>query len=233
MHPRSRQALPHLYYPPGMYQTRINPRRSGYTASTLLDDLANWWDLLGNANDSIGGDNLSTSEAFTGTAPSGDTNCIQFDGTGGASIGAAAVTSPTKSAITIGLWFRQTNTAARSLFYYGSENYTQVISSKINYRVGSSASQVGTITISTNTWYCLIFSADASGWAGYVNNSADDSDTHVFDFTPAATTFDIGAAAAADWQGQMCCCAIWDRILTADERTEFYNAGVNLKYADL
>lgn len=210
----------------------INSYKFPLASSTLLNGLANWWDLLGDANDSVGGDNLTTSEAFSGTAPSGD-SCILFDGTGGCSLGGGAITSPTKSEITIGLWFRQTNAAARSLFYFGSENSTQVISSKVNYRVGASASQVGSISVSLNTWYCFVFSANASGWAGYLNDSSDDSDTHVFDFTPAATTFDIGALAGADWQGAMCCCAIWDRILTSDERSEFYNGGTNLKYSDL
>lgn len=236
MHPRSRQALPHLYYPPGMYQTRINPRlpAPGGGGSSLLTGLAHWWDLLGDATDSVGGANLTTSEAFTGTAPSGDTNCIVFDGTGGAEVGGAAVAGESRTSITIGLWWRRDGaTDTRSIIYYGAENTISFVGgTRLTTRIGS-VNNAGVTTLATDTWYCMVLTATGGAWEVYMNNSLYDSGTDSFDFTPAVEIFDLGNRAGTDLIGKMCCCAIWDRILTGAEITEFYNSGVNLKYADL
>lgn len=206
----------------------------GGGSSTLLDGLEHWWDLLGNADDSVGGVTLSTSEAFTGTAPSGDTDCILFDGTGGASNTDNTVTGASRSEITIGLWFKLTNTAGRAVWYFGGENYLQVVSGTGRYRVNSAASVVGDNTISTNTWYCAIFSGGTGiSWNAYINDVFDENDSSSFDFSTSTGDFYLGSQSGANWQGPMCCCAIWGRILTADERTEFYNGGVNLKFVDI
>lgn len=213
----------------------INPYRFGGAAgSTLLNGLAHWWDLLGNANDSVGSANLTTSEAFTGTAPSGDTDCIVFNGTGGAEVGSAAVAGESRTSITIGLWWRRDGaTDTRSLIYYGAENsIIVVLGTRLTTRIGS-VNNSGPTTLSTDTWYCMVLTADGSGWEVYIDDVLYDSGTDIFDFTPSIEIFDLGNRASTDLNGKMCCCAIWDRILTADEITEFYNGGVNLKYSDL
>jgi hypothetical protein len=217
-----------------MYQTRINPRLSPVSSSTLLTGLSHWWDLLGNANDSVsGGHNMTTSEAFTGTAPSGDTNCIVFDGTGGAGLYSGEITGESRTEITIGLWFyRNSGGDYRSIWNWGSENYQYFVTNALHARVNS-ITNTGPATLSTNTWYCNIFSANSSGFNNYINNASYNSGSEAFDFTPMSNDFDLGDLNQANLQGKMCCCAIWDRILTSDERTEFYNGGVNLKYADL
>lgn len=212
----------------------INPYRFASSASTLLNGLSHWWDLLGNANDSVGGVTLSTSETFNGTAPSGETNCLNFDGTGGAVNTDNSVTGASRSEITIGLWFKLTNTAGRAVWYFGAENYLQIVSGTGRYRVNSAATVVGDNTISTNTWYCSIFSGGTgTSWNAYINDVFDENDSSSFDFTTADGDFALGSDSGANWRGLMCGCAIWDRILTPEERTEFYNGGINLKYNDL
>lgn len=219
--------------PLGGWNSPIDRPRFVTGGSTLLDDLAHCWDLLGDANDSVGGANLTTSESFSGAAPSGDTNCIVFDGTGGAEVGSAAVAGASRSAITIGLWWRRdTATDTRALWYYGAENTFTFVTNRVTQRVGA-VNNNGPATLAADTWYCSVFSAAGSAWEHYINNAAYDSGTEVFDFTPASEIFDLGNRAGTDLHGKMCCCYIWNRILTADERTEFYNSGVNLKLADI
>lgn len=211
----------------------INPYRFASSASTLLDGLAHWWDLLGNADDSVGGDDMFTSEAFTGTAPSGDTNCIVFDGVGGAGLYSGEITGESRTEITIGLWFyRNSGGDYRSIWNYGGENYQYFVTNALHSRIGGIAN-TGPATLAADTWYCSITSANASGFNNYINDAAYNSGSEAFDFSTALNDFDLGDLNQANLQGKMCCCAIWDRILTSDERTEFYNSGVNLKYADL
>lgn len=228
-----------MLHPPPAFGSWASPvDRPHFTSagggSSLLTGLDHWWDLLGNANDSVGGAHLTTSEAFTGTAPSGDTNCINFDGTGGAEVGGAAVAGASRSAITVGLWWRRNGASdTRSLIYYGGENtITLVTGTRLTTRIGS-VNNSGPATLATDTWYCMVLTATGSTWEVYIDNALYDSGTDTFDFTPATTIFDLGNRAGVDFNGNMCSCAVWNRVLTGAEITEFYNAGVNLKYADL
>lgn len=230
---KTRGELPYLFYPRPTMQTRvINAHRgTSGSASTLLTDLAHWWDLT-DTSDSVGGATLTNANSipFSGTAPNGDA-CPAFPDPGGLTNTNDVVDPSSRTSITIGLWFKR-NGAGRSIWYYGAENYITCTSdTNLVTRIGSSNV---TLTGTWNVWNCVVMRTNSSTEVEFFfNGSSASVTTRTFDFTPGNTTFDLGALAAVDWTGNMATCAIWDRALTNTEVTEFYNSGTNLRYSDL
>ncbi len=89
-------------------------------------------------------------------------------------------------------------------------------------------------TFSDSTWYLVIVAFDRSGNATcYVNDvtkSAVDISTHTA--TLGATAGQIGAFVGNYLDGTLDEVAVWDRLLTSDERTWLYNSGSGRLYDD-
>lgn len=92
-------------------------------------------------------------------------------------------------------------------------------------------------TIPTDTWFLICCSHEASTKTIRisVNGGAEDSVVYTGTALDVGTNFNIGiyGSTTYSWDGAIDQPAFWDRLLTADERTELYNDSDGVFYADI
>ena len=222
-------------------------------ASTLLNGLERWYqltDLLG--TDATGGTAMPTTDTpvvITAGAPNGD-DCIETTGGGFHLVGANNFTA---SSSTIAIWLNRDNlnlATQRRAFVLGSNdaggNYHQMgtqngflVFSRTRETVGNVDTTSAPTTYNTLVWQCLLSTFDENDLTlrQYLNGVQVGTPT-----VAASRIFQVGSDVAIGIrptqptqriEGTVSTAAAWNRVLTGPEITEFYNAGVNLKYADL
>jgi hypothetical protein len=99
--------------------------------------------------------------------------------------------------------------------------------------LGTSVNNAFSYTISTDTWYNVVFTVDGSSIKLYVNGSqvgTTYTNPHGSSlFTTAGDEFEIGANPTYRpyyWNGYIDEVAVWDATLSADDVTAIYNSGV-------
>lgn len=249
---KSRRELPHIYYPDSMFVSRIvNPHRTaggGGGGSTLLTGLSHWWDLneaSGNAIDATGNQNLTeenTVPTGSGTAPDGgDTRDFTYAASNGDRFTASAGNVwNSGSAVTFACWFKlDSTTPSGSSYILGHDapnGYSEIfINAAGNMAWYLDGGFCGSFSVASTLWQCLVMTSTGPGGSDEIFIDNVSKDTASNGWEPGSAAFYLGARRNANpnFEGEMCSAAIWDRVLTADERAEFYNSGTNLRYADL
>ena len=116
---------------------------------------------------------------------------------------------------------------------------------RFRFQVGISGDDVSTLDAvantfgspSTATWYCLIAGYDTATQKAFisVNDGALDQSGTGTPQTSGGAQFRIGAREYASFEehlnGRIDAVHIWKRVLTTDERTEFYNSGNGVEFS--
>lgn len=144
--------------------------------------------------------------------------------------------------ISVMLWANADDTAstARYLFDNG-KNFAATltgyairlngVTNKLELIISGGA---GTITssgvMSEAAWHCIFAVRDAGTWTLYLDNASQGTDATAP--TAPATATNIGnwegnSAAANGWRGLVAHTAMWDRVLSASERANLYDYGLN------
>lgn len=216
------------------------------SGSTLLTGLVSYWPLdeeSGTRYDAVGGNDLT------------DNNTVGFDtGVDGAAASFVAANSEylSRAAITelgsplsLGFWLNPADTARRVLFANGETNVTAGMlmessvngAGDINVFLNSaldSYAYTGAGVLTVGAWHHVIFTFDGGIPKMYVNN-VEKALTVVgvpASSLPYGNNFYIGAGPETSRyaNGLIDEVAIWDRVLTSDERAELYNAGAGKFY---
>lgn len=225
----------------------INPYRfaggGGGGGSTLNDGLLHWWDLneaSGNAIAQAGGVDLVDVNTVTSTSsgvPDGGVartftraNSEYFK-TAAGNVWASGTT------MTFAVWIKPISGGDnKSIFYHDAPNgYSHF------YLFGTEwpiliydATQVGFSAVTVNAWTCFLITTTGPGGSDACYRNGTSIFTGSQGWEPGSAEWQLGYGGSGNaFGGDMASCAIWDRVLTADEITEFYNSGVNLRYADI
>lgn len=231
----------------------IDPYPQGESGINLLSGLMVWWDLASDIQDKSGnGRHLS----FNGTQSHGSfggRNALSLSNGNHAYISAG--TAPELNLMTVFTWagwiYDVTSNAGgimNNAFAWSSQKRfiltptgtTRVL--KMSMHDGSSYdSSSGTTEIEVAAWnHFIVTFVDGDSAKLYMNNVLEiDWDISAIN-TQTSGNFGIGIGGDGDGGGTSAECdfegarfAIWDRIITADERAALYNGGADLLYADL
>lgn len=227
----------------------INPYRfssgGGGGGSTLLTGLEHWWDLdeaSGAAIDATGNQDLSVSGSIGTASAAAPDGGNARDLTGGHFTAAAGNVWASGTAKTFGLWFNWDSDAAAgndSLFGHNAAagltyNLLTYTDFKVRIALDNTVIDSPSSAFAKGSWYCLIFTSDGAGSSEvFLNNSSVATGTS--DWQAGSAIFRLGAYwnGVFPFDGKICTAASWTRVLTSSEIAEFYNSGVNLRYADL
>jgi hypothetical protein len=94
----------------------------------------------------------------------------------------------------------------------------------------------GMAAVETGRWYLVVVWHNAVGDTIniQINNSVVDTLSHAAGVFNSSALFTVGARTASSsfWDGRVDLLSVWDRLLTANERKELYNAGSALAYSE-
>lgn len=216
--------------------------------STLLTGLLHWWDLdesSGDAIDATGNQDLTdtnTVGSSSGTAPDGgDARLFTYAAVNGDQfLTTAGNVWNSGSAVTFAVWFKlDSATPSGSYMILGHDapnGYTEIlVNTAGNLAWYVDGGFAGTFSVGSTNWQCLVMTSTGPGGSDEIFIDNVSKDTASLGWEPGSATFYLGARRNGNpnFGGQMCSAATWSRVLTSDERAEFYNSGTNLRYADL
>ena len=215
----------------------INARNS------LYNGLTHYWkfeETTGNRVDLIGGNNLVPHGTTAPTSTAGKNgNAVLFDGSQAQYLDGAGIPLNTGS-WTIACWVNFTNITGTQVFISENAGTGGTIDYEIwKYSDGqilaylnATISAGSYTTVGANNIHCVVASYDAVGKRLYIHL---DNNTHSADassVTPrvsAGATFRVGKSLTSGYMtGWIDELAIWNRCLTAAEKTSWYNDGVGL-----
>ena len=211
----------------------INPYRFGAYSGTLLDGLTGWWPLDETSGTRVNVHNPGTydmADTNTVTSTTGKVgNAAKFTAANSERLD-APITYDKYQSYTLAYWFYNANVNATQFFVDINTNFDQYTQTDLLRNRISGVTE--TLAISNDTWYCVIFDfvqGVAANW--YANDSLIGGSTG---FDGAAwVSLRLGARrslASAFNNDRMDNVALWTRVLTADERSEFYNSGSGMAY---
>ena len=219
-------------------------------SSTLLNNIKSYYEFSGNSNDATGNGNNGSDTSITyGTAYGKIGEGADFNGSS-SYISLGNPSDLQNADFTYSGWFNLQNTP--SFFTLISKNYRTAPWSSpyatILIRVDNSSTiEVGlsngstytahnySVSLSTNTWYNLVFTYNGTTGILYLNGSEVASNTYSVTLTYNTQPWYIGADNSASPQGDhfngyMDEIGIWSRALTSTEVTQLYNSGKGLQY---
>ena len=217
--------------------------------STLLNGLDAWFsfdEASGNILDSSGNGYTHTEQNGVSRTAGKVSGCSTFNGTNDY-YNRSGGTYPWDSStdFTIAAWVRPRSSSRISII--STTNNIQGINLELNatydprinvYAGGWRRINLGINTFSFNTWHCIIAWLDQAGRIVYISgDNGTPASTSTFTTPTVATSAQcsIGGYNGSQyfWNGEIDELAIWNRILTADERTEYYNSGNGIGYGNL
>lgn len=226
----------------------INPYRfssgGGGGGSTLLTGLEHWWDLdeaSGPAIDATGNQDLSVSGSIGTASAAAPDGGNARDLTGGHFTAAAGTVWASGTQKTFGLWFNwDTDATTLNDFLFGHDavgrTYCILVYSSLSIQVflDGAPMAIPASSFTRGSWNCLMFTSNGAGSSEVFLNGSSVA-TGAQNWQAASAIFRLGAYfnGASPIDGKICSAASWDRVLTSAEIAEFYNSGVNLRYADL
>ena len=220
------------------------------SGSTLLNGLVYWWDM--DETSGVRVEALGTGEDLvdinTVTSASGKIgNAASFDAANSETLRCPTY-KPSGVGFTLAGWARPESNVDKTIFsnLFGLDGITcyvnatdQLVSLAGNgTALADASSAAGSITL--NEWNFIVVwrDSDANTWNTQINNGAVTSaamtgaistppgDYRLSFFADAAT----GSSPGANHQtGELDLVGVWNRHLTADERTELYNLGASIK----
>lgn len=216
------------------------------TGGTLDNGLVSYWKLdeaSGTRVDSKGGINLTSGLRVTQIIGEKVGNSAGFSGSPVLQSSSSALQTGDTS-FTFAGWFRinsnyiqmpfgKTSTTASQreyrLQYHTSRRFDFEV-----YRPGGISSVTSTVPLSIGVWYFVVMWHDATtNIVGIsVNNTATTSATGGSLQPASSAPFTLGTAVSAtyDMTGRIDELGFWNRVLTAQERTDLYNSGTGSTY---
>ncbi|MFC1576337.1 LamG-like jellyroll fold domain-containing protein, partial [Candidatus Omnitrophota bacterium] len=213
-----------------------------YAVGGLYEDAVSYWNLDGNANDSIGANHgtLEGNPTWT-TGKVGD--ALIFDGTDDyINVGDDISLSITGDPLTISMWM-ETNVLpgpAYNAILFGSDElygygfYLKKSSYELALgKVGTNEVYSADAVSDTGNWHHVAVVYDSDNVYFYIDGNSDSSNPHAYSSTyDAGKHYDIGARGGANrdyYNGKIDEVAVWDRALSETEITTLY--GNNNGYA--
>lgn len=217
--------------------------------STLLNGLVNYWNLdevSGSRADSVGGVTLTDNNAV-GSAAGKNGNCATFVGASSKSLSVASY-SVGAGDFTLALWFNQTSQSSQNVLMSAITTWATALqfslytlaTSKVRLMRGNDAGSYVFAdtpqTTSFGTWYHVVAEYNSSTKVVriWLNNQTPGT-SGVMSGNPytTSTAMAIGTrtGTAGEWfTGSIDEVAVWNRLLTSDERLELYNSGTGKFY---
>jgi hypothetical protein len=208
----------------------------------LTTNIVAYWKLdesSGNATDSVGSNTL-TNTNVTYTAGKINNGAV-FNSTTD-KFAPASVPVTGNSAFTVSAWVYPTNTGSEQgfVFYWG--NISSKASTYLKYNLSGGA-KIGfgafgadltySVTLTTSTWYHLVYTYDQSNAILYINGSAV-STQGLSGLNVGTNTARVGISIDDDsssvWKGSLDEIGIWSRALSSTEVTSLYNSGNGIQY---
>jgi hypothetical protein len=228
----------------------INPHRFGGGAASLLTGVIAFWKLeeaSGTRVDEVGSNDLTDNNTVTQTtgkignaaqftAANSETlsiadnadlsfantddftfSCwVYLDSTGGSQ---QLITKRTSNLTGTNLEYMLRTDAGVPTFYYG-------------YGAGSFDSVASSTTLSTSTWYFILFWHDQT--ANTINVSVDNGSpntaTKLGTIADQGNTFYLGGTTSEFLNGRLDAVGLWGRLLTSGEKAALYNSGNGLEH---
>lgn len=237
------------------YYSLINSMSKGGSVSPFLTGLVSVYKAESNANDSLGTNNGTALGGLTYTTGKSG-NAFTLNGTT-TYVDMGDVMDVGLNSWSYSLWFNTgLSTTYQDLFSkslasgltgrFGSYLEADKVKFFLEISSGSVAFIETVNTISINTWYNVVFVVDRSNRLQiYLNGTLQSVNrTGIIDLPPYSTTnlntncpFRIGCYTASNnitalpsFNGKIDEFGIWNRVLTATEITELYNAGTGKFY---
>lgn len=221
----------------------------GGSPSTLLTDLVSWLDLIANGTDDHDGNDLSAAGSPSFGTVDGQA-CVTTSP--GNHLYRASTTGLALDTMTVAAWIRRTGSSSLMQVLTlgtgvtpGTMRYAlRCDDDDMDFRVsdgsGAAIAEVPNI-ITVSTWIHVIGDYDsATGEINlYINGGASSANANSgYTTLNAVDGIGIGGdgdgtGTAAEFEGAIKCAAVWSRVLTSGERTELYNGGAVLLYADI
>jgi hypothetical protein len=221
-------------------------RRKAFQAAAggngLLTGLLNYVDLGTSLLDDVGSADFTATgtSVSSGTAPDGgDTRLFaigEFLETPAGNVWASGTT------MTISVWVRMESATSNGHVYaHNAPNgysYIQYLASTDKFRWFFDGGFNGDSSVLSAylNWKLLVITTNGPGTGGdemFVDNTSVETATNGWE--PGSAIFYMGCnqtGGAAGMVGQMQGLSVWNRILTADDRTALYNSGTNLRFSD-
>jgi len=224
----------------------VNPFWASGYSGTLLDGLISWWDMdeaSGTRVDSHNGYNLAGGSEPGSTTGHVSALAADFDGTN-ENLTRSADSLATNEG-TIAVWVKQdVDESAVWILHVGAaiagevEIYTSNASGQLRafLRVENDVSPCLTVTglKAYNVWNCIIGTWTSTVGTVYMNDGTGTSSSAdpTYGGIDTGSTFTVGErfTSGQNFDGQIGPMALWNRVLTSDERAEFYNSGAGFPY---
>lgn len=218
--------------------------------STLLNGLDAWFtfdEASGNILDSSGNGYTHTEQNGVSRTTGKINGCSTFNGSNDwYQRGSSQFPWNCSADWTIAVWVRPQSSSRMSIITSTQNTHgfnlecNTTYSPRLNvYAAGWKRVNLPTNTLSFNTWGCIIAWLDVSGRLAYIthNNGTPSSVSTQVNPNVSTSQSSIGAYNGGQlgywWNGEIDEMGIWNRILTADERTEYYNSGNGIGFGDL
>lgn len=235
-----------------MVSSILQHRRKAFRGggSTLLTNLWAWYEMAettntDNAVDASGNGRTWTKQVNMTPEATGapDGGACRTAITNAVSMGRAQENLSNSNAVSVGIWIYFNGTAwpATSFTFDNTSSLTNFYNLGFIVRTTAQARLYLNNTFTTvsypaftaNAWHCLVYTFDRSG-SGTSKLYVDGVEaTGTATGLPATTTvgnYKIQTGAAGN---KFTSIAVWNKLLSSAEIAEFYNAGVNLRYANL
>jgi hypothetical protein len=131
-------------------------------------------------------------------------------------------------------WCGKANGALYLYYHFGNDRLAAQVFSAGGFSGQGDVAANNLGAVATATWYYVVFWHDATANTInlQVNNGTADSVSHTTGVFEGDAAFYIGRNEFGSyWDGLIDELGVWKRVLTADERTELYNAGNGRDYA--
>lgn len=204
-----------------------------------------YFSLEGNANDATGSYNATNNGAVSAIGKVG--NCLDFDGVNDY-VSLANDTIPPTGDFSVSCWINLDSVAAGHIVDMKSSTVPYF---RIDVQLGNLRAEVyggnlsttyvfapSTITLSTSTWYHVVFTFDRTNKEGklYINGSLDvtDGDTYTgtmptLDSSPQEVGRRVNGTNYTE--GKIDELGIWTTVLTATQVSGIYNSGTGIPYS--
>jgi hypothetical protein len=231
-------------------QHRRKAFRGGGGGSTLLTNLWAWYEMAettntDNAIDASGNGRTWTKQVNMTPDATGapDGGACRTAISNAVSMGRAQENLSNSNAVSVGIWiyFTGTTWTATSFTFDNTSSLTNFYNLGFFVRTTTQArlflngafTTVSYPAFTANAWHCFVYTFDRSGSGTstlYVDGTAA---TGTATGLPATTTVGNYKIQTGVSGNKFTTIAVWDKLLSSDEITEFYNAGVNLRHANL
>jgi hypothetical protein len=211
----------------------------------LTDSLVSYWELeetSGTRVDSHGSNDLTDLNTVSyATGKQGNAADFERGNSEAFSLALGSTGLELKDNFSVSFWFKAESLATYHQFYTSGTQANQWRlgirsgTPQLRFTIDSIADYTAATTISTDTWYHIVYIKNGTNIKIYLDNSLDlDTTVSASVTTPSGTAY-FGRLAGADGflDGLLDEFGFWGRSITSDEVAELYNSGAGLSYADI